>query len=207
MAGLHGHIQTACSVPTAHIAQSFSDVLGNLDAAAFLNGTARKGLYVLLADTSYASVSDTARLPLGLKAQAKVQQTSLTISAGYNWQLSPHDSVDALAGVRWWNIRSQVQVPPLLTARIHASFADPIVALRWRHQLDKRWSTLLYTDVGGFGAGSEFTWQLLALVNYQVRDNLFLSAGYRQLNVDYRHHVQRLNLRMSGPVLGATLRF
>jgi hypothetical protein len=48
---------------------------------------------------------------------------------------------------------------------------------------------------------------LLAVVNDQVRDHLFLSAGYRQLNMDYRHHVQRLNLRMSGPVLGATLRF
>lgn len=69
------------------------------------------------------------------------------------------------------------------------------------------WSTLPYRDVGGFGAGSEFTWQLLTVVNDQVRDHLFLSAGCRQLNVDYRHHVQRLNLRMSGPVLGATLRF
>lgn len=70
----------------------------------------------------------------------------------------------------------------------------------------QRWSTLLYRDVGGFGAGSEFTWQLLTVVNDQVRDHLFLSAGCRQLTVDYRHHVQRLNLRMSGPVLDATLR-
>lgn len=71
----------------------------------------------------------------------------------------------------------------------------------------QRWSTLLYRDAGGFGAGSEFTWQLLAVVNNQVRDHLFLSPGYRQLNVDYRYHVQRLNQRMSDPVLGATLRF
>ncbi|MNT86740.1 hypothetical protein D3C72_2270640 [compost metagenome] len=66
---------------------------------------------------------------------------------------------------------------------------------------------MLYRDVEGFGESSEFTWQLLAVVNDQVRDHLLLSPGYRQLNVDYRHHVQRLNLRMSGPVLGATLRF
>lgn len=207
MTGLQGDIRPTHNAPTAHVSQSFSDVLSNLDTAAFLSGTARQGRYVLQADTSYAAVSDAASLPMGLQARAKVKQSALTLSGGYNWVLSPQDSLDALVGVRWWNIRATVQVQPLLQVRARESFADPIVALRWHHQLNPRWFTLAYADVGGFGVGSDFTWQLLAVLNYQIRDDIYLSAGYRQLNVDYRNGGQRLDFSMGGPILGATFRF
>ena len=55
--------------------------------------------------------------------------------------------------------------------------------------------------------GAEFTWQLLAVVNYQLRDNIYVSAGYRQLSVDYRSNGRSLDFGMGGPVLGATFRF
>lgn len=55
--------------------------------------------------------------------------------------------------------------------------------------------------------GSEFTWQLQAVVNYQLRDNIYVSAGYRQLSVGYRSNGRRLDFGMGGPVLGATFRF
>lgn len=207
MTGLSGNLQVSPHIPTAHFSQSFSEVFDNLNAAAFLNGTARKGRYVLHADASYASVSDTAGLPLGLQAQAKLRQSSVTLSAGYNWQLSPSDSLDVMAGIRWWNLRASVQVAPLLQAQTKQNFVDPIVALRWHHQINPQWSSLLYTDVGGFSVGSRLTWQALAVLNYQVKDNFYLSAGYRQLNVDRRSHGQRLDFSLSGPILGATLRF
>lgn len=207
MTGLKADIRASNHLPTAHVSQSFSDVLSDLDAAFFLSGTARKGRYVLHGDLTYASVSDSATLPIGLKGSAKVTQRSTTVLGGYNWELSPTDSLDAMAGVRWWNIRANVQVQPLLQAQMQESFADPIVAARWRHQLDQRWSTLLYTDVGGFGVGSQFTWQVLAAVNYQLRDNLFLTAGYRYMSFKYREGARRLDVGMGGPVLGATLRF
>lgn len=207
MTGMSGDIRATSNLPTAHVSQSFSDVLSHLDAAAFLSGTARKGRYVFLADASYASLSDSAGLPMGLKAQAHIKQSVVTLAGGYNWQLSSRDSLDALVGLRWWDIRATVQIQPLLQARTQESFVDPIVALRWRHQWADRWSTLVYADLGGFGAGSDFAWQLLAVANYQLRDNIFLSAGYRQLNVDYRHGGRRLDFGMGGPVLGATFRF
>jgi hypothetical protein len=207
MTGLQGEIRPNHSMPTAHVSQSFSDVLSNLDAATFLSGTARKGRYVLHGDLTYASVSDSATLPMGLKGKAEVTQRSMTLLGGYNWRLSSSDNLDILVGLRWWNIRANVQVQPLLQARVQESFADPIVAARWRHQWDQRWSTLLYTDVGGFGMGSEFTWQILTALNYQVRDNIFLTAGYRHMSVKYRGGGAHLDVGMGGPVLGATFRF
>jgi hypothetical protein len=43
--------------------KSFSDILEDLDAAAFVNGTARKGNMCCKGDFSYAATSDKAALP------------------------------------------------------------------------------------------------------------------------------------------------
>lgn len=207
MIGLHGQVRPFRGAPTAHVSQSFSDVLENLDLAAFLSGTARHGRYVLQVDASHASLSDAASLPLGLTAQVKIKQTALTLTGGYNWELSPRDSLDALVGLRGWDLRSNVQLQPFGQARIKETFADPILALRWRHELAPNWSSLVYGDVGGFGVGSHLTWQLMGVLNYQLKDNVYLSFGYRHLQVDFRSNQRRLDFGLGGPVLGATFRF
>jgi hypothetical protein len=207
MMGLKGNLQLSPSLPKAHVSQSFSDVLGDLDAALFFSGTARRGRLVVQADASYAALSRQANVTYGLQAHTKIQQTSLTVTGGTQWQLSPQDSVDAMAGARGWHLRSSLHVPTLLSAHVNRSFIDPIVALRWRHAWSDRWSSLLYADAGGWGVGSKFTWQLMGTINYQWKDAIYLSAGYRQLNVDYRHSHQRLDLRMGGPIVGVTFRF
>jgi hypothetical protein len=88
-AGLRGDIKPLRNGPSAHVNQSFSDVLGNLDSAFFVAGTARKGRFVMQGDYTYASSSTSASLPLHLTANAEVRQTSLTLTGGYNWQVSP----------------------------------------------------------------------------------------------------------------------
>lgn len=52
MTGLDGSVRPFRGAPTAHVNKSFSDILENLDAAAFVNGTARKGQYVLQGDSA-----------------------------------------------------------------------------------------------------------------------------------------------------------
>jgi hypothetical protein len=43
MTGLDGSVRPFRGAPTVSVNKSFSDILENLDAAAFVNGTARKG--------------------------------------------------------------------------------------------------------------------------------------------------------------------
>ena len=207
MTGLDGSVRPFRGAPTAHVNKSFSDVLDNLDAAAFLNGTARKGNYVLHGDLSYAATSDKAALPMGLSAQAKIRQTSLTLTGGHNWVLSPQSSFDLMAGLRLWQIKAEVNVPGLASAQSNTSFVDPVVAARWRYDIAPRWSTLLYADMGGLDVGSKFTWQVHGSVNYQVKENIFVSLGYRHLSVDYRDGGKQLDFSQSGPIVGATFRF
>ncbi|MEX8193375.1 hypothetical protein [Comamonas guangdongensis] len=207
MTGLDGHIRPFRGAPTAHVDKSFSELLDKLDAAAFVTGTARKGRYVFQGDFSHASTSDRSALPLGLTANAKVRQSSLTLTGGYNWSAGPRSSIDLMAGARLWDIKAEVQLPGLGAAGSNTSFIDPIIAARWRYDLAPRWSTLLYADAGGFGMGSRSTWQLLGLLNYQLKDSIHLSLGYRTLSVDYRHDGKRLDFSQSGPMLGGTFQF
>ena len=205
--GLDGQVRPFNGAPTANVNKSFSDVLDNLDAAAFINGTARKGQYVLQGDFSYAATSDKAALPLGLSAQAKIRQTSMTLTGGRNWALSPQSSLDLMAGLRLWQIKAEVNVQGLTSAQSNTSFVDTIVAARWRYDIAPRWSTLLYADMGGLDVGSKFTWQVHGSVNYQVKDNIYVSLGYRHLSVDYRDGGKQLDFSQSGPIVGATFRF
>lgn len=207
LTGLDGHVKPSREAHTVHVDKSFSDLLNNLDAAFFLSGTARKGRWVLHGDASHAATSDSATLPLGLSARARVRQTSMTLAGGYNWRPARQSSVDLLGGVRLWDIHASVRVSSLGSVQSSTSFVDPLIALRWRYDFAPQWSSLVYVDAGGFGVGSDSTWQMLGAINYQWRDNIHLSLGYRHLRVSYRSDGKRLAFGQGGPLVGATFQF
>jgi hypothetical protein len=74
---------------------------------------------------------------------------------------------------------------------------------------------VLRGDVGGFGAGSDFSWHVLAVYNYQlcVTESYRLDAyaGYRALSVDYSEGAgtsrYEYDAVQHGPLMGMTLRF
>ena len=76
-------------------------------------------------------------------------------------------------------------------------------------------SLILRGDVGGFGAGSDFSWQVLATYNWQLctfGGHLIDGyLGYRALSVDYSQGSgtteYKYDVLMQGPVMGATLHF
>ena len=60
----------------------------------------------------------------------------------------------------------------LLIARLSADIKD-------------KWLFQLRGDVGGFGIGSDFTWQAQAYFGYRFSKLFQLTAGYRILSIDY----------------------
>nr|WP_246254054.1 hypothetical protein [Comamonas jiangduensis] len=55
--------------------------------------------------------------------------------------------------------------------------------------------------------GSDATWQMLGTINYQWRENIHFSLGYRHLQVNYRNHGKQLDFSQGGPLVGATFQF
>ncbi|MDQ7260876.1 hypothetical protein NM680_03560 [Paracoccus sp. PS-1] len=206
--GLGGDLTPRAGAPTLSFDKSFSDVLEDLDGAFFLSGYARRDRLVILGDLSWSSSSREGLVPPGLPASGKLTQRSLTLLAGYRALEAEGVAVDLLAGARAWSIKSSISVAAgARTASPRESFVDPIVALRANVALAPRWSAILYADLGGFGAGSESTSQIVATANWQANDNLYISAGYRMLNVDYESGGTRMDVTMSGPLFGLTWRF
>lgn len=212
--GLGGHITPRAGGPTLSFSEAFSDILEDLDGAFFLSAYARRDRFVLMGDISASTSSRDGVIPPGvpvvggLPAEGKLRQRSMTLAAGYRVVANDGMTLDALAGMRAWRVESRISVAGgIVQASPRESFVDPIVALRANFALAPRWSAIVYADLGGFGAGSERTSQVFATANYQVNDKLYLSAGYRRLDVDYRSGGTRVDVTMAGPILGATLRF
>jgi hypothetical protein len=119
-------------------------------------------------------------------------------------------ALDALGGARFTQVRNGLSIPLGPSASQQATWAEPFLGLRLRGRLGARWEYALWGDIGGFGVGSDVSWQAVGTVSY--RFPLFgadaaLTAGYRALSQDYRADGFRYDMTVHGPVIGLNLRF
>ena len=174
---------------------------------------------------------------VGASAGLKYQMVIAEMAAAYeivHWGSTgapgSGTAIDVLGGARgWWqtadaslSASGTINIGDLtrnadgtLTASGSASWVDPLVGLRLRHQFAPGWNFVATGDVGGFGVGSKFSWQALAALNYDfyVHNGITWSgmAGYRALYVDYSKgsglSEYEFNMTIYGPVIGLTARF
>jgi hypothetical protein len=94
-------------------------------------------------------------------------------------------------------------------------WVDPVVGIRTLWELTPKWTVTALGDIGGFGAGSEFSWQAAGLVGYRFGllgdDNAKVLAGCRALYQDYKSGSGRnefkWDMTLHGPVLGLAIGF
>jgi hypothetical protein len=72
-----------------------------------------------------------------------------------------------------------------LTGHHSVTFFDPILITRLTYNINGEWLFQFRGDLGGFGVGSDFTWQLQGYAGYRFSELFQLSAGYRILSTDY----------------------
>jgi hypothetical protein len=65
------------------------------------------------------------------------------------------------------------------------TWVDPLVGLRLRSPGQHRVRMQVYTEIGGFGAGPDFTWQIFPTLGFKFTDHFSLEVGYRWLDLDY----------------------
>ena len=206
--GVGGDIKPFSGAPTISFDRSFSETLKDLDAAFFINGFARKERFVLAGDLLYSSLSKKGTVSPGVSAKAKMRMASLTLLGGYRAIEDSSMALDVMAGARVWHTRASLSVPVIGEQRSSThNFIDPVVAVRVNFSLSPSWSMLGYADVGGFGVGSELTKQFALSVNYQVNENIYVSTGYRHLDLDYKDKGMRIDTKLTGPFFGFTWKF
>jgi hypothetical protein len=137
---------------------------------------------------------------------------------------------DVYAGVRgWWQ---EAEASLAISARLNirdleisgnraiarsgdVSWLDPLIGLRWRQQFSADKELVVKGDVGGFGAGSDFSWQALATFNWEFcrTESVAWKAvvGYRALHVDYAQgsgaRLYEFDMLQHGPIFGINATF
>jgi hypothetical protein len=88
-------------------------------------------------------------------------------------------------------------------------FTDPIVGARFRRDLTEKLWVNVRGDVGGFGAGSDFSWFLTSAGGFRVSKLISLDFGYRIWDFDYAsdEELKRLDLALAGFGGGLTFHF
>lgn len=92
---------------------------------------------------------------------------------------------------------------------------DPLVGLRLRHHFSPGTELVVRGDVGGFGAGSNISWQAMGYLNWEFartqRASWNAMLGYRALYVDFEkgagNTLYEYDMLTHGPVIGVTARF
>lgn len=194
---------------------SISDALQDLDMAFMGALEARNGKWGFIGDFVYFSVSPTAPTPRGLAFSQVVVDTKLTMLSAYGMYRVTNDaqtSVDLGFGARAY--RSDVTTTfsgNLAETRVFETddtWVDPLLAARIKTDFNDQWYGALFLDAGGFGVGSDSTYQVLATVGYRISDNWAVQGGYRYLEIDKGEDgSSNLDISLSGPIIGAVYRF
>jgi hypothetical protein len=92
-----------------------------------------------------------------------------------------------------------------VTGNHSKTWFDPILIARLSADIHDKWLFQVRGDIGGFGVGSDLTWQLQAYAGYRFSRLFQLTAGYRILSIDYDKGSDKerfiYNMDTYGPVI------
>jgi hypothetical protein len=102
--------------------------------------------------------------------------------------------------------------PDQTSADDSKTWFDPIVGLQLKTpDTGKRWHAQVYTEIGGFGVGSTFTWQIFPTFGVNLARWVSLEFGYRWLDMNYKTGEGltffKYDVLTHGPVLGFAFKF
>ncbi len=194
----------------------FGDLLKNLKIAAMLKAEATNDRWGLMTDVQYMKLGLKKDLAGDRFAALSTKLTIFETEGFYRWKLGDRASLDALAGIRYWNVRLYADLSgPVLepSARRAADWVDPLIGFRLTVPLTESLGFRLRGDIGGFGVGSKFSWQLYAGFAYDISKSAAITLGYRYLDANYSRGVVNTvdhfvyDAAMHGPELGFKFTF
>jgi len=205
------------SVPAGSVdfSAGFGDIFKALKFSAMGLVEARRGNLSIVVDTLYRNLQQGIPVPGDHGAfsggSARIQTAELATVALYTIGQGETGRVELGGGVRgWWFNTALTYSPGRLPGRSADSttgWADPILAARGVLRLNDRLAFTAYADFGGFGAGSQFTWQAMGTLDWRISERLSASVGYRHIHIDYERGRATIGLDLSGPIIGTSYRF
>jgi len=193
------------------IEAEFDDLLGDLKFGGMLSLEAAppRSRWSILADLIFVQLEGSGEStgPLAADAELSVDQFIGELSVAY--AAMEDGRLDVLGGIRYWDLSAELEVDTGAgdeTREGDADWVDPLIGVRSRLPLGSDFDVILRGDVGGFGVGSDISYNLGVGVGWSVSRVVELALGYRYLYVDYEDDVV-YDVAQSGFLLGCYLSF
>ena len=206
---------------------SFGDILKDVSIALMVYGEARKDKFGFFVAPFYVRLHDKNSGPI----DSRTTNQSVMMGGGAFYRLAEWQTgegadgnpltiaVEPYIGARLTYMRLEIELSqgsgPIPNSALPQEdksrvWVDPIVGTRVGMDLTENWSLFAEGDVGGFGVGSDFSWQTMGYLGY--RGSAFgvpttYVVGYRALSQDYDKDDFKWDVTQHGPMLGAAFHF
>ena len=122
-----------------------------------------------------------------------------------------HRQITLFAGAQYNNLSIEFNGPLGFNPSGTQDWWDPILGTQLSLPLGKHFSLNVRGDLGGFGLGSDLTWQAFPYVSWQFTKWGSLQLGYRWIYADYETGSGlsrfKYDVLTHGPQLGVTFSF
>jgi len=197
------------NIITAPVDASPGDIFSKLKMAGMLYFEAHTNKWAITSDFVYMKLNQEVT-PGKLLESGDVTAKELIWETAGLYRLLPF--LELGVGGRLNNISTEIDVRRNVfpgTEEVNESASktwfDPILITRVATDIKNKCLFQFRGDVGGFGVGSDLTWQLQAYAGYRFTKVFQITAGYRILSIDYDKGTGTdrfiYNVDTSGPVL------
>jgi len=201
---------------TADMKIPFSDILRDMNLAGQVHFEAQKGKWGFFIDPTYLKLSQDGTLRDGRETRVQIEQWLVEMGGMYQlgkWSLDGKGkrsmTVDALGGGRYWYLSANLDFGSTTNPSKSTQWVDPFLGARLNADITEKLLFNIRGDVGGFGVGSDFSWNALAVFGYRFTNSITGLLGYRALYVDYKAGTSsiRYNMTIHGPTVGLSFSF
>lgn len=211
------------NLPNAEIDASTNDILGNLKMGFMLNLEATNGIWAVGSDVLY--------MKLGAeKVRSRELINGVVISASgemqakqTGWELFGFRRVTPWLELGLGGLISSISTDlelnlpeigggtTLIRKSKSQTWIDPMIIARVKSNTEQKFVYQFRGEIGGFGIGSDFAWQIQAYAGYKFSKLFELTGGYRIISLDYDsgsgENRFMYNVDTSGPVIRFGFRF
>lgn len=201
-AGLDGDLGIGTTAVPVDL--SFSDLAEFVDIGGAAVFEARADRWSYMVDAFFIRLAEI-REKGPFTVDVEVETTILEVAVAYRY--GEPGSFEVLGGARYMDLSTDFDLTPGPDLDSKDDWVDPFLGGRIRIPLGVDWNLQLRGDIGGFGIGSDLTWNALAALGWDVSNTVSLAAAYRVLDTDFDDDGFLYDIAMSGFGLGFVFRF
>jgi len=198
-------------LPDGKVDASIGDIFEKLQAGFMLYAEAENGTWALSSDFLYMNLKqDATPTKIINSGSVSVSETAWELAGlrkflpwlegGIGGRLvSLKVDMEVLRNVAGGGTAGQIKAET-------KTWFDPVLVVRMKLPDSGKWMLQLRGDIGGFGIGSDLTWQIQAYGGYRFSDLFQLTAGYRVLSIDYQDGADQARFLYDVTTFGPVIR-